>query len=352
MMGLISVSCNAEDLRPSPPAERPAHPRPGVLETEMRPSAWLPRFFALRDGPCPLTSAHMERFAGKHLVIFGCGYIGTAVARATTAHGATVTALTRNSDTAAGLRAEGIAAVVSDLVGGDWQARIRRAPDFVLNCVSSGGGGIEAYRHSYVGGMASIVEWAKRVGPVGTMVYTSSTSVYPQGGGAMVNEMSSTVGGGERAQILLQAEALMADAANAWRSRFILRLAGIYGPGRHALLEQVRAGEVTGTGEVRLNLIHRDDAVAAILACFTASDDVSGEIFNVADDAPAPKSDVVAWLAAQLSVAVPHFTGEAGTGRRGLTPDRVITNAKIKSKLGWQPAYPTFREGYGSFLSR
>jgi nucleoside-diphosphate-sugar epimerase len=133
---------------------------------------------------------------------------------------------------------------------------------------------------------------------------------------------------------------------------FVLRLAGIYGPGRHALLEQVRSGAVSGLGDHHLNLIHRDDIAAAVAACFGAPADIAGEIFNVADDGRARKAEVVAWLAEQLGVPLPRFTGVPAGGRRAVTPDRVIVNAKAKSMLNWRPRYPTFREGYASLLSR
>ncbi len=278
--------------------------------------------------------------------------MGLAVARVGRAQGARVTALTRNPESAVLLRAEGIDVVVGDLASEEWHAQIPVAPEFLLNCVSSGGGGIEGYRHSYAAGMHSTVAWARRFGPVGTAVYTSSTSVYPQGAGATIDETAATGGDGERAQILLEAEDAFRGAGGAWRRGFVLRLAGIYGPGRHFLLEQVRAGEVAGVGTHRLNLIHRDDAARAILACFAAPIEVGSDVFNLADDGAAPKAEVAAWLATQLGVAPPRFTGEAGATRRALVPDRVIANTAIKARLGWRPAFPTFREGYGSFLSR
>lgn len=294
----------------------------------------------------------MSELAGRRLVILGCGYVGRAVAGAASRCGVVVQALTRNVEVAARLRAEGVETVVGDLADEAWHRDIPGAPDFLLNCVSSGGGGVEAYQHSYVRGMASMVAWARAQGPVGTVVYTSSTSVYPQGDGLVVDEASPTAGGGERARVLLQAEQVLRDAAELWRRWFVLRLAGIYGPGRQHLAEQVAMGEVAGRGEHRLNLIHRDDAAAAILACFAAPVSVGGEVLNVADDGPARKSEVAAWLAERLGVPAPRFTGAAAAGRGGVTPDRVISNFRLKSRLDWRPAYATFREGYGGFLSR
>ncbi len=299
-----------------------------------------------------MTLAAYGNFSGKHLVIFGCGYVGAAVAREAVDRGARVTALTRNEAKAVALRAEGVEVVVADLASDAWHGRIAGGVDIVLNCVSSGGGGIEGYRRSYVAGMESVVAWARAQREVGTIIYTGSTSVYPQGGGVRVDETAPTDGTGERALILVEAENVLRASDGACGRWFVLRLAGIYGPGRHHLLEQARSGEVAGRGDYHLNLIFRDDIVAAVGAVWAAGPEVASGVFNVADDGAATKAEIVAWLAGQLGVGAPRFTGEPAAGRREVTPDRVIANAKIKTVLGWRPRFPSFREGYGKILSR
>lgn len=290
-------------------------------------------------------------FHGRRLVVFGCGYVGAAVARQAQEWGLRVTALTRNEAKALVLRDAGVEVQVADLAETGWHARIAGGADFVLNCVSSGGGGVSGYRHSYFRGMESILAWARDRGPVGTIVYTSSTSVYPHGHGALVDEGAAT-GGDERAEVLAATEHLLRENAGACRRWFVLRLAGIYGPGRHHLLEQVRVGTIAGRGEHRLNLAHRDDIAAAIWACFGADATVANEVFNVADDAPAPKAEVTRWLAERLGLPAPVFSAEPAPGRRAVTPDRIIANAKIKSALAWAPQFATYRNGYENLLSR
>ena len=297
----------------------------------------------------------MISFHGKRLVIFGCGYIGTALAHAAVAAGAEVEALTRNPEKAVTLRALGLAkVVVAELSSSDWHAQIEGGADLVVNCVSAGGGQ-DGYRRSYVAGMDSILAWAAKGGtPAGTVVYTSSTSVYPQGGGAVVDESAVAVGATLNGSIIRASEILLQNApATAWRRWFILRLAGIYGPGRHHLLNQLRDGATSlgGSGTHRLNLIHRDDIVSALLACLAAPDAVRNEIFNVADTAPAMREEVVRWLAGRLGRAMPVFDGVAGVRRGGEPmPDRVIASGKIQRVLGWRPQYPDYRAGYGAIL--
>jgi nucleoside-diphosphate-sugar epimerase len=295
--------------------------------------------------------------SAKSLVVFGCGYVGTAVARAALVRGITVSALTRNPAQAAILKAEGIRTVVADLAANTWHRQLTAPVDLVLDCVGSGGGGIAGYRHSYHDGMRSILEWAQGIGGLGTCVYTSSTAVYSQGGGQQVREtdtLGDTVSGqdtvrSEKQSVLVDTERLLAENRGAFRRWFVLRLAGIYGPQRTHLLTQVRTGNVSGIGEHHLNVAHRDDVVSAIFACFNAPPEVRDEVFNVADDASATKREVTDWLATRIGVRSPQFTGTAMQGRTAV-PDRIIDNRKLKQTLDWRPRFPTFREGYAALL--
>lgn len=296
----------------------------------------------------------MPSLANARLVIFGCGYVGSALADAALKEGARVEALTRNPEKAEALRAKGITVTVADLATTTWHAQIPAGAEFVVNCVSSGGP--EHYRRSYVDGMRSVLAWAasgRR--PIGTMVYTSSTAVYPQGEGSVVDETGDASGSTPNGAIIRESEQLLQSAPSAAVARhFILRLAGIYGPGRHHLLDQLRAGlpVLGGSGTHRLNLAHRDDIVSAILACLGAPAGVGSEVFNLADSAPALRAEVVAWLAAKLGRPAPGFDGST-TARRGGAPmpDRIIANAKLQRMLGWRPRHPDFRSGFESLVS-
>ncbi len=289
--------------------------------------------------------------SGKRLVIFGCGYVGSEMAREGVGRGLHVTALTRNEAKAVALQSAGVEVVVADLAANDWHQRIAGGADFVVNCVSSGGAGMAGYRRSYVDGMDSVVRWARTRGAAGTIVYTGSTSVYPQDGGVRVDETASISAAPERGQILLEAERKLGAGSGACGRWFVLRLAGIYGPSRHGLLDQVRTGTVVGRGEHRLNLIYHDDICAAVWRALESPPNVADEIFNVADDGAARKDEIANWLALRLGLPVLQFTGEATTGRRAAAPDRIIASEKIKRMLGWRPSSPTFREGYAKILS-
>ena len=289
-------------------------------------------------------------FEKKHLVVFGAGYLGGEFAKQGLVRGMRVTALTRNPEKAEQLRADGIEVIVGDLANHAWHPQIAGNVDFVLNSVSSGGGGVEGCQHSYVEGMRSVVAWAKHR-KVSTFVYTGSTSVYPQDDGVEISESDETDTGNGRTARLLDAEKI-ARESDAFARCFILRLSGIYGPGRHHVLNQIRAGgALAGRGDHRINLIHRDDICRAIWSVFGAPEEIQNEVFNVSDDSPVTKRELAEWLASRLQLPCPVFDPKLPSVRRRVVPDRVIVNRKIKELVGWRPEFPDYRAGYEAILS-
>jgi nucleoside-diphosphate-sugar epimerase len=289
------------------------------------------------------------------IAILGAGYVGSELARLAILRGWRVAALTRNTEKASALRALGCEQVVeADLADDAWHAKMRGPFSFVVNCTSPGGGGIDGYRRSCVSGMESVGRWLATI-PRGTVVYTSSTGVYPQGDGARVDESAPTESGEGRGGLLRIAETILERAAleAGWRP-YVLRLAGIYGPGRHHLLDRLRAGgAVRGDPAVRLNLAHRDDVCSAIFACLESGAEIASGTFNLSDNSPHTRGEVAAWLASELGVSAPRFEEAPSAnplGRRK-TPDRVIVAERIREVLGWAPRHADFRSGFGAILS-
>lgn len=293
----------------------------------------------------------------KRVAIFGCGYLGAALAEEILVRGGSVIALTRNEATAEKLRGRGVGeVVVAELSDAGWHERVLSV-DLAVNCVGSGRGGIEGYRRSYAAGMESVGRWAsQRAGPLETFVYTGSVSVYAGVDGEKVDEDAPVDGSAPLQEVLLQAEGMARGMAGAGAERsFVLRLAGLYGPGRHVLADRIRlegVSAVEGDGRF-LNLVHRDDAVAAVLACLLAPQGVSGGTYNVVDDEPAPRDVVGRWLAARIGT-VDGREGGGGDGsslRRNRTlANRKVSNARIRAELGWAPRYRDFRAGYAAVL--
>lgn len=295
-------------------------------------------------------------FAGKNALILGCGYVGCAVGQALSQRGAKVTALTRNAERAAQAESFSEKVIRCDLDSADWHGQVERRQDFVLNCVSSAGGGIEGYRKSYLGGMMSVIDWAATAS-VGTFIYTSATSVYPQTDGRVVKEDDVPADLAANGGVLRESEQLIEQATGCWERAFVLRLGAIYGPERHHLLDALKRGETTfaGEGDFILNYIHRDDITTAILAAFASGG--NGGIYNVVDGAYPTKREVVEWLAGQIGAEKPVFDPNLTTRRgamratpSGGLPHRKVANQKLRHELGWAPQYADFKAGYASLL--
>ncbi|MGF1450346.1 MAG: NAD-dependent epimerase/dehydratase family protein [Opitutales bacterium] len=301
----------------------------------------------------------LSQLQGKRLVVLGAGYVGGLVARQAAKAGADVVALTRNPDTAADLERDGVACLVAPLHENGWHSAIEPRADFVVNTVSSAGGGMDGYRLSYVQGQASLVQWARQ-GAIGRSIFTSATSVYPQSEGEWVDESSPTAGCSQAGQLLLESERVLLEADAPIQRRCVLRLAGIYGPGRHLYLNQLQAGECTFQTDADgyLNLIHQEDAATAILAALLAPELPEQSVYNVADGQPAAKRTIVTWLAAQvgLGAATLAFEAPAQSSRRrlpnGQLPNRRVRVDRARAELGWSPKFADFRQGYRAILSR
>lgn len=288
----------------------------------------------------------MNPWAGRRVLVLGCGYAGRAILDRAAVGGAVTCGLTRNPETAAGLSGGGHAAVVADLGEPDWSRGLPPGSwDVVVCSVSGGGYDTRAYRQTYVETQQRVSEWASRALP-GHYLYTGSTGVYPQDDGSWVDE-TSMVGSSPRADLLLEAEAV-ALAVPVKSVVTVLRLAGIYGPGRRGTLDRLREGadEVQGRAEAHVNLIHRDDVAGAVESALRAGLAASG-VFNVSDGHPPRRGDMVAWLCRRLGRPVPAF---AGSGARG-GADRRISPERAERVLGWRPQVPDFRAGYDAILA-
>lgn len=299
-------------------------------------------------------SASAPKILPASVIIFGCGYIGAVLAARLIREGVRVGALTRNVEKAEALRTSGLnEVIVADLQGDSWHDRVEGDYEAVVNCVSSAGGGLEGYRLSYLEGQKRILEWASQR-PLKSYVYTSSSSVYPQDGSATVDETADTTKAAPTGQVLLESEQCLLKSGLSC-PRYVLRLAGIYGPGRHFLLDRLRKadGAIPGRGDYHMNMIHRDDAVDAIF-CALLGEAPSG-IYNICDNRPELKAEVLNFLAAELGLMAPSFDSSQvppRLRRRGeRMPDRRISNTKASEYLGWKPQYPTFREGYAELLN-
>lgn len=178
------------------------------------------------------------------------------------------------------------------------------------------------------------------------VVYLSTIGVYGDHGGGWVDESTPPQATLERTQMRIAAEQAWMDTTHG--DAAILRLAGIYGPGRNALVT-LRAGtarRIIKPGQV-FNRIHVDDIASAIMA---AVHHQGGGIWNICDDEPAPPQDVITYAAKLMGVTPPpeeaFATAEMSAMARSFYASSArVSNAKLKHELGVTLAHPTYRQG-------
>jgi nucleoside-diphosphate-sugar epimerase len=287
------------------------------------------------------------------VLIIGCGYVGLPLGAELVRLGHEVFGLRRTASADAPLLAAGIKPVAADVTKSADLAQLRGPFDWVVNCVSSGKGGVDQYREVYLQGTRNLIDWLAAAPPK-KFVYTSSTSVYGQSDGSPVKETSPAEPASETGRVLLDTEKVLLDAAQ--QKKFpavILRVAGIYGPERGHLFQQYLKNEarIPGQGARFINMIHRDDLVAVIVAAL--KNGRAGEIYNAVDDEPIAQIHFFRWLSETLGKWMPPFADEAENAdrKRGLT-NKKVQNRKLKMELGHQFKYPNFRKGYTAEIQR
>ncbi len=288
------------------------------------------------------------------VLIVGCGYVGLPLGAELVRLGHEVHGLRRQAAAVDELKAAGIIPHLGDVTRAEDLARLPGPFDWVVNTVASGHGGEDEYRSVYYEGTRNLIDWLAGT-PLQKFVYTSSTGVYGQTDGSLVKEDAPTVPGTPTGEWLVKTEGLLLDAARARKSpAVILRVAGIYGPGRGHYFHQYLRNEarIPGKGERLMNMIHRDDVVGSIVAALRSGR--AGEIYNAVDDEPVAQVHFFRWLSETLGKWMPPFVPEeAGevVRKRGLTHKKV-SNRRLRMELGVQLKYPNFRKGYTAEITR
>lgn len=189
-----------------------------------------------------------------------------------------------------------------------------------------------------------------------TVIYLSTIGVYGDQQGAWIDEDTPVSPSHARTRMRADVESQWLELGkNSGKKIFVLRLSGIYGPGRN-VLEKLRDGSarrLVKPGQV-FNRIHVEDIARALDACLFS--DAPGGIYNVTDDEPAPPQDVIAFGAQLLNLPAPP---EQDFATAQLTPmarsfygeNKRVGNARLKQLLGVPLAFPTYREGLAGLAS-
>jgi nucleoside-diphosphate-sugar epimerase len=277
-----------------------------------------------------------------HVLVAGLGWLGEAVARDLVAAGHRVTAARRRKGDSPLFRQ-----VACDLT--DFH-EVKRLPDdveAVVVCTSARADGVEDYHAAYVEVNEALLERYADAG-LAAYVYTGSTGVLGHDGGEDVDEDTPVRPSAPTAEVLVEAERLVRGAAPRVPTR-VVRLSGLYGPGRAGTIERVRRGALSlGPGDdAWMNFCHRDDASAYLRAALERGED--GAVYHGSDAEPARRRDVVLWVCGRLGIPASMREDAAPGGRRGV--NRRVLSEKSRRALGLTLRYPSYREGFEALLA-
>jgi len=269
-------------------------------------------------------------------LIVGCGYVGQSLGRSLLAAGHAVAGTTTTRHREPDLLEAGITPIVQNARETEQLADLllSREVDTVFATLAAGRDG--DYHRVYADGLRSVAE-ACEIGGVRRLIYTSSTSIYTQDDGSRVDESTPTPPTTPNTAALLIAEQAVLDQSRGFGGT-VLRLGGIYGPGRD-LAQRIRqaAGTRRSDGRHIVNLIHRDDIVAALTLLL---DHPYPGVLNLVDDHPLPRRDLYDAVLELLGLEPitwedPPEDGGGGLGKR-------VSNDLIKEALGLSLLHPAF----------
>jgi len=279
-----------------------------------------------------------------HLIVFGLGYTGTAIAVGAVGLGWRVTATSRTPSRLAA--PQGV--ILIDFA--DAGPVLATATHVVQTAAPDEHGDPALARYGAEIAAAPRLRWAG---------YLSTTGVYGDRDGAWVDEDTPVAPTVARAQRRVAAE-------RAWVAALpgcavdLFRVAGIYGPGRSAF-DDLRSGQarrVLKPGHL-FGRIHRDDIAAAVLAAMQQPRPPGPRVLNLADDEPAASADVTAEAARLLDMPPPPLVpfneaiaGMSPMGRSFWSENRRVRSEKTQQRLGLRWRFPTYREGLRAILQQ
>lgn len=278
------------------------------------------------------------------VLIAGCGYVGTALGWRLAAEGHVVWGLQRRREPLPA----GIRPLHADLTDPETLGTVPAGLDFVFFTAAPGGFDDGEYRAIYVDGLRHLLDALRGKDQHPRRVFfTSSTAVYAQSDGQWVDEDSPTEPEHFPGLRMLEAERLLLDGPF---PATVLRLGGVYGPGRGRLIERVRQGDAVCTEgpPVYTNRIHRDDCAGALQHLMRLPH--PDGLYVGVDHEPAGESTVMQWLAAAVGLPPPRVVKSPETLSRRPRGNKRCRNTKLVES-GYLFQYPTFREGYASLLA-
>ena len=256
-----------------------------------------------------------------------------------------VTGLRTDPGRAEALRSLGVHPLALDLADPAVVSRIPGDLDCIIAMQSSRDEGEIAYRRAYLDANRTLLEVARRQ-PLQAFVYTGSTGVFGQRDGSEVDEGTPPAPATLSGSVLLEAEQLLLGAVGEGIPARVVRLSGLYGPGRTWVIDRVRRGLMAlGPGDgVWMNSCHQEDAVQAVIAALDRGRD--GAVYHATDALPMRRRDVITFVSERLGIT----PSKLASGLDPSGPNRRIRGERTCMELGIQPRWPSLREGLAPFV--
>lgn len=281
--------------------------------------------------------------AGANVLLVGCGDIGVPLGLQLAAQGDSVWGLRRNPSS---LPAP-IQPLAADVTEPASLAAIGElALDYVIMTLTPAGFNDEGYRRVFVDGVNNLLAQLLPLTSLRRVFFVSSTSVYHQGEGQWVDEASPTQPRSFSGQRLLQGEQILLDSS---LPVTVIRFAGIYGPGRRRLIQQVidRQG-CSAEPPLYTNRIHRDDCVGCLAHLLGMAKE--GELLDTryigVDSEPVTLWDLKRWMATELGIDPGQLTGALDSRRHS----KRCSNQRLLT-TGYRLRYPGYQQGYRPLLA-
>ena len=269
------------------------------------------------------------------VLIAGCGDVGSVLAASLVQDGHVVYGLKRDTSTLPA----GVQAIQADLTNPATLTNLPPDIDSLVFMPTPASRDPAGYKDIFIRGWENVWAGLKQT-PVRTLL-VSSTAVFGESNGGIVNEDTLPEPTGFNGRILLEMEQLAATCTD---ELVVVRISGIYGPGRERLIRlAVSEGlEIQQSPPLFTNRIHRDDAAAVLKHLLQI--DTPEALYIASDDLPAPRYEVVEWLAREQGATAPTALTDphASRGKR-------VDNRRLRDS-GFVMSYPDYRAGYGAVL--
>ena len=269
------------------------------------------------------------------VLIAGCGDVGNVLATALVQDGHHVYGLKRDTSTLP----EGVQPIRADLLDPATLTHLPADIDWMVFMPTPASRDQAGYEAIFIQGWKNL--WvALKQAPARTLL-VSSTAVFGEDNGGTVTEETIPGPTGFNGKVLLEMEQL---ASRCTENLVVVRISGIYGPGRERLIRLAASDglEVQQSPPQFTNRIHRDDAAAALKHLLEI--DAPQALYLATDDQPAPRYEVVEWLANMQGCGSPK-----GITVEGASRGKRVCNRRLRDS-GFSLSYPDYKTGYSAVI--